>query len=587
MSRFSPWKKRADEILAVLKILNRPTTYKLVIFCSLGISLNLLDLVGIFLFATFASGVANLVQGNSSNTRLENFLSDLTQFQFSTNTFLSMVAGTMLAALIIKTVASALLNRKVITFLSDKETEFALQTFKKYQSLNGEDFYSRTAEELYYSVSISASRIFNGVIYPLTQLIAEVFLLLLIFSLLLVVSPATTILATLFLAGSVFWIGSLAQHRTSIASKLIVESSLKIQEIARHTFDGYKELKNLQNRDLIDSNFERARANFAKNQAEMIWYQQLPRYSLEAIVIFSAAALAIYEISNSDIRTALVKLSIYMITIFRILPSFQKIQSTSLAITSGLIASRLSREILSLKEDVESRNGDICHQSSNPIIAKISVSKITYHYPNSRNSTLADLSFDLPGNCVIGLSGPSGIGKSTLLDIFSGIRVPTTGSVRFLNSQNQEFKPSIAYVPQRPFLLNDSILANITLQLKNSTEDLKKAKNLFSIFFGQESIERTSKKLSLESKIEMGTNSLSGGQLQRIAIIRALFTDANLIILDECFSGLDLKVTKDIFRELRRKSLNSSIIIVTHSKSVLKLCDKTFNVNAKRVTESK
>ena len=587
MSRFSPWKKRADEILAVLKILNRPTTYKLVIFCSLGILLNLLDLVGIFLFATFASGVANLVQGNSSNTRLENFLSDLTQFQFSTNTFLSMVAGTMLAALIIKTVASALLNRKVITFLSEKETEFALQTFKKYQSLNGEDFYSRTAEELYYSVSISASRIFNGVIYPLTQLIAEAFLLLLIFSLLLVVSPATTILATLFLAGSVFWIGSLAQHRTSIASKLIVESSLKIQEIARHTFDGYKELKNLKNRDLIDSNFERARANFAKNQAKMIWYQQLPRYSLEAIVVFSAAALAIYEISNSDIRTALVKLSIYVITTFRILPSFQKIQSTSLAITSGLIASRLSREILSLKGDVESGNADICHQPSNPIIAKISVSKITYHFPNSRNSTLSDLSFDLPGNRVIGLSGPSGIGKSTLLDIFSGIRLPTTGSVRFLNSQNQEFKPSIAYVPQRPFLLNDSILANITLQLKNSTEDIKKAKNLFSIFFGQESIERTSKKLSLESKIEMGTNSLSGGQLQRIAIIRALFTDANLIILDECFSGLDLKVTKDIFRELRRKSLKSSIIIVTHSKSVLKLCDKTFNLSAKRVAESK
>ena len=165
--------------------------------------------------------------------------------------------------------------------------------------------------------------------------------------------------------------------------------------------------------------------------------------------------------------------------------------------------------------------------------------------------------------------------------------MPTTGSVRFLNSQNQEFKPSIAYVPQRPFLLNDSILANITLQLKNSTEDIKKAKNLFSIFFGQESIERTSKKLSLESKIEMGTNSLSGGQLQRIAIIRALFTDANLIILDECFSGLDLKVTKDIFRELRRKSLKSSIIIVTHSKSVLKLCDKTFNLSAKRVAESK
>ena len=85
----------------------------------------------------------------------------------------------------------------------------------------------------------------------------------------------------------------------------------------------------------------------------------------------------------------------------------------------------------------------------------------------------------------------------------------------------------------------------------------------------------------------MGTNSLSGGQLQRIAIIRALFTDANLIILDECFSGLDLKVTKDIFRELRRKSLKSSIIIVTHSKSVLKLCDKTFNLSAKRVAESK
>ena len=587
MPRVSSWKTRKDEILAVLRILNRPTIYKLTIFCSLGILLNLFDLVGIFLFATFASGVANLVQGNSSNTRLENFLSDLTQFQFSTNTFLSMVAGTMLAALIIKTVASALLNRKVITFLSAKETEFALQTFKKYQSLKGEDFYGRTAEEFYYSVSISASRIFNGVIYPLTQLLAEIFLLLLVFSLLLVVSPAITTLATLFLAGSVFWIGRFAHHGTSIASKLIVKSSLKIQEIVRHTFEGYKELKNLQNWDLIDNNFETARADFSINQAKMIWYQQLPRYSLEAVVIISAAALTIYEVSNSDIRTALVKLSIYMITIFRILPSFQKIQSASLAITSGLIASRLSRDILSLKEDIELGNGGICNQPSNPIIAKISVSKISYHYPNSNNSTLSDLSFNIPGNRLIGLSGPSGIGKSTLLDILTGIRSPTTGSVRFLNSQNQELKPSIAYVPQRPFLLNDSILANVTLRLNNSNENIKKAKELFTVFFGHESIGQFNKKLSLDSNIEMGANSLSGGQLQRIAIMRALFTDADLIVLDECFSGLELKITKEIFQELRRKSLESSIIIVTHSKSILRLCDNTFNLSAKKMREYK
>ena len=587
MSRFSSWKTRTDEILAVLKILNRPTTYKLILFCSLGISLSLLDLVGIFLFATFASGVANLVQGNSSNTRLELFLSDLTQLQFSTNTFLSMVAGTMLAALIIKTVTSALLNRKVITFLSAKETEFALQTFKKHLSLKGEDFYGRTAEEFYYSVSISASRIFNGVIYPLTQLLAETFLLLLVFSLLLVVSPATTILATLFLAGSVFWIGSFAQHRTSIASKLVVESSLKIQEVVRHTFEGYKELRNLQNRDLIYNDFETARADFAINQAKMIWYQQLPRYSMEAVVILSAAALAIYEISNSDIRTALVKLSIYMVTIFRILPSFQKIQSASLAITSGLIASRLSLETLSLKGDVELANSDICNQPSNPTIAKISVSKISYHYPDSSNSTLSDLSFDIPGNRLIGLTGPSGIGKSTLLDIFTGIRSPTTGSVRFLNSQNQELKPSIAYVPQRPFVFNHTILVNITLQLNNSDENIKKAKDLFTIFFGQESIGQSDKKLSLNSNIEMGTNSLSGGQLQRIAIMRALFTDAKLIVLDECFSGLEQKITKSIFHELRRRSVKSSIIIVTHSKSVLSLCDNTFIFSAKKIREYK
>ena len=200
---------------------------------------------------------------------------------------------------------------------------------------------------------------------------------------------------------------------------------------------------------------------------------------------------------------------------------------------------------------------------------------------------MSDLSFDIPGNRLIGLTGPSGIGKSTLLDIFTGIRSPTTGSVRFLNSQNQELKPSIAYVPQRPFVFNHTILVNITLQLNNSDENIKKAKDLFTIFFGQESIGQSDKKLSLNSNIEMGTNSLSGGQLQRIAIMRALFTDAKLIVLDECFSGLEQKITKSIFHELRRRSVKSSIIIVTHSKSVLSLCDNTFIFSAKKIREYK
>jgi ABC-type bacteriocin/lantibiotic exporter with double-glycine peptidase domain len=576
-----------SQVLAVVKILDKTTVNQAKVFCFLGIVLNLLDIVGIFLFATFASGVANLVQGNSSKTRLENFLGELLNDQLNTNSFLTVVAGAMLTALILKTTLSAILNKKLITFLAVEETKFALLTFRKYRSFGGDDFYSRTPEEFYYAISISSSRIFNGIIYPFIQLLTETFLLLLVFTLLLVVSPATTIVTTLLLAGSVTFIGNLAHRRTSNASKLIVESSVKTQEVARQTYEGFKELRITKDRDLLDAQFKKVRGDFAENQAKVIWFQQLPRYGLEALVIMSAALLVIYEISHSDIRTALVKLSLYMITVFRILPSFQRIQNSTLSITNGLIASKLAREIVSSKGNTQLKDEEEIDQPRDTAVARMLVSNLTYKYPDSKKPTLVDLSLDIEGNRIVGLSGPSGIGKSTFLDILTGIRKPNKGSVSFFNSQGKKVVPTIAYVPQKPFLLNDSILVNITLSGENSSEDIFKVRELFEVFFGKDSIAKKEERLSIDSIVRNGNNSLSGGQVQRIAIMRALFVKSDLIVLDECFSGLDSKVTKTIFRELRKQKAERTILVVSHSKVVLDLCEDSYFLGSKYLRRSK
>jgi ABC-type multidrug transport system fused ATPase/permease subunit len=184
----------------------------------------------------------------------------------------------------------------------------------------------------------------------------------------------------------------------------------------------------------------------------------------------------------------------------------------------------------------------------------------------------------------VGLLGESGVGKSTLVDCIARLREPTRGYIVFKSVSGKTIQPSIAYVPQKPFIANSDVLTNIALEKHVSKAKIAEIEVLFNFFFRELSEERTDRDLRLDSNLAQSLNSLSGGQTQRISIMRALLSQSDFIIFDECFSGLSEKMTRDIIAYLRVNYPKTTFLVISHSVSTLKNCDVIYRLEAKQLS---
>jgi ATP-binding cassette subfamily B protein len=202
---------------------------------------------------------------------------------------------------------------------------------------------------------------------------------------------------------------------------------------------------------------------------------------------------------------------------------------------------------------------------------------VSYHYPGSAKAAISDVSLDLRPGTIVGIAGPSGSGKSTLAQILLRLRWPTSG--RYMvngwpaeDYTSESWNRSVSHVPQQPRLLHGSLAENVAF-LDYSISDARIAASLEAV--GLREFEET---LSGGLRGELGPTgrSLSGGQVQRLGIARALVRGPRLVVLDEPTSALDVdseRIVGDALAALRGRS-DVLVVIIAHRASTLALCDE-------------
>lgn len=189
-------------------------------------------------------------------------------------------------------------------------------------------------------------------------------------------------------------------------------------------------------------------------------------------------------------------------------------------------------------------------------------------------TAIENVSLDIKSGEIVGIVGTSGCGKSTLLNIIASLDKETSGSIKF-DSEN----PKISYMLQNDALLPwRNILDNATLGLELMHEKNERTKNFVLELLSE---------YGLEDFVEEKPSSLSGGMRQRVALIRSLATNPDLILLDEPFSALDyytrLTISEDVHRML--KEFNTTAIIITHDiQEALSLCDRVISLTSRPST---
>ena len=229
-----------------------------------------------------------------------------------------------------------------------------------------------------------------------------------------------------------------------------------------------------------------------------------------------------------------------------------------------------------LKNNEKDKNKNIISNIDNIIFEKVN-----FTYPENSVATLNDISFKINAGDRVGIVGRTGSGKTTLINLISGLLSPTKGKIKI--NKFKEFDPTktklnIGYVSQFVYLSDDNIINNIALSdrisIKNKDFITKILKMLNLIEFT-----KNNKRLSLG---ERGAR-VSGGQIQRIGIARALYRNPSLLVLDEATNALDEKTENKILAYLFKKFKNKIIIFCTHKKKLLKYCNKIIEIKDHKI----
>ena len=176
------------------------------------------------------------------------------------------------------------------------------------------------------------------------------------------------------------------------------------------------------------------------------------------------------------------------------------------------------------------------------------------------------------------------MGKSTFVDLILGLLQPTDGKIFLGNSDIKKnisnWQKKLSYVSQKPNLINDTLIKNITLFSENEKEDMKKFGEIVKLL-DLENLLKNNLKIGDKGKV------LSGGQIQRVAIARSLFKTSKILVIDEGTSGLDSKSEIKIIKSILKYKKNIAILFISHKKHLKKYFDYTLEIRNKKIKATK
>ena len=389
----------------------------------------------------------------------------------------------ILTSLVIKSISSYAL----VKFSMALEYRIGIRLIDLYLRQPYEWFLGQNSSKLGKNVLSEVSSVVNGSIQPLLTISSQALVVLAIITMLLVVDFKVAITTSLIFSIIYVLISiASANYVASLGKKRIKANSSRYQVISE-TFGAFKEIKVGRNEAFYVNNFSLPAQAYAFTTTMAITFQIIPKNIVEGIAFGSVVTLiTINSYTGSlNLQEILPILSLYVFAAYKLLPSFQQIYGalSSLRFSKPAVY-ELHKTFATLRRSNQLNSGLITSQFQ--FNKSITLKNVSYSYPDSEKNNINNLNISVKQGSIVGIAGPTGSGKSTIVDLLIGMLNPDEGQLLIdeepiHNSQLEILHKFIGYVPQTIYLSDDTISANIAFGIENSQVDHKKVEKVAKI----------------------------------------------------------------------------------------------------------
>jgi len=515
----------------------------------------------------------------------------------STNGFIILAAVGLILVYVFKNSYVIFLAYVQSRFIYNKQAVFSRRLFTSYLYKPYTFHLQRNTAELIYKINDSVSKLFGGFLFFSLMFVIEIMTTAFILGILIVMKPLPTILTGIALVIIIIVFYRVFRQKMGELGKTRQLHGEQMIQWVNQGLGGIKEVKILGKEDFFIREYEKNCLLYAGAERNFQVINQLPRSFLETMCIVGMLLVVVLNMGRSGgFQTIIPTLSMFAVAAFRIIPAMGRIFNAatqiryhSYSLDAVCNDMTLLDEIVPSSEKEPSSAADKKAFESEtfytPFSGKalrfdktIELKDVYYQYPNAKKSVLNGISLIIPKQYSVGLVGPSGAGKTTIIDVIVGLLMPAQGEVlidgKGIKDPLANWQRMIGYIPQNIYLSDDTIRRNVAFGLTNEEIDEEQVWSALA----SAQLEKFVKSLpeGLDTFIGERGIRLSGGQRQRIGIARALYHNPEVLIMDEGTASLDNETEREIMQAVKNLSGRKTLIIVAHRLGTVKSCDQLY-----------
>jgi len=503
----------------------------------------------------------------------------------STEKFLFFLGVVFLVLIVGSQIVKAIAFWMQARFAHTRNHSWSCRLIRNYLHQPYDWFLSQHSGTLGASVLHEINQLVHGVLFPAIQLVSNglvtVFLLTLMFAVdpVLAMSVAL-VLGIVYVALFIFLRRYI--HRMGEQSRIATRERFKV---AQEAFGGVKDVKVAGLEDVFVERYRVPSLRLTRTEVTIKMMAELPSFIMQALILGGVMAMLLYFLaSRGGLQEALPVFSLYVFAGYRIMPSLQSIYRFLSNIRyNAPVLETLHPDLQLMQRNVLASSANVDESSEIEYLGLseiLQLNNIYYCYPGADKHALKDVSMKIQARSTVGLVGPTGSGKTTLVDMILGLLQPESGEISADGKQitpalRRAWQRSIGYVPQHIYLSDDPISSNIAFGIPKNQID-------------HDSVERAAKAANMHefviNELQYGYDTLvgergvrlSGGQRQRIGIARALYRNPDILILDEATSALDNLTEQAVMDAVYNLGKKKTIILIAHRLSTVRECDAIF-----------